>query len=367
MNKVFFTDMHAFYGNSIETKFEKLLIQSGMKDLIKKGELVAIKVHVGERGNLGYVNHNYARITAELVRQAGGKPFFTDTNTLYSGGRHNAVDHSETAILHGYSYTTTRTPFIAADGLRGLNYKEIEINQKHIKKAKIASGILEADKIIFLTHFKGHMEAGFGGAIKNMAMGCSSIAGKLEQHSSSKPNANPEKCVGCRQCFRVCRAGAISMKDNKAVIDKTVCIGCGQCVAACNYSSILPAFNEHHEVFLEKLAEYAFAVHQVFQDKSFYINFAVNITPDCDCWPANDTPIVNDVGIFASSNFLALDRATLDKVNLSRPNPNSSFSDKIKNQKNIFQEIRPEIPVDYTLSCLKKLGLNDAYELIKIQ
>lgn len=363
MNKVNFMDLKASYGNSLEKKFQKLLQQSGLESLIKKGELVAVKVHVGERGNLGYINHNFARILVEEIKKLGGKPYLTDTNTLYSGGRHNAIDHCETATFHGYSYLNTGASFIVADGLRGLDFDEVAINQKNIKNAKLATGILQADKIIFLTHFKGHIEAGFGGSIKNMSMGCAAVPGKMEQHSSVKPAVNESLCVGCRQCFNICPQHAIEMIQNKARIDHNRCIGCGQCIAACNFHAIPPSFDEHHEIFLEKVCEYAYAVYERFKDKALYLNFALNITPDCDCWPANDMPVVQDVGIFASKNPLALDRATLDKVNLSKANPNSPHFQKIKNQKNIFTEMNPNLPADYIFDYCVKMGMSKDYEL----
>lgn len=358
-----FTDLHSVYGNSLEKKFHKMLLKIGIENFIKKGELVAIKVHVGERGNLGYLNHNFARVVVEAVKKAGAKPYLTDTNTLYSGGRHNAVDHCETATQHGFSYLNTGASFIPADGLRGLDFSEVEINQKNVKKAKLAGGILQADKIIFLTHFKGHIEAGFGGTIKNMAMGCAAVPGKMEQHSSLKPVVKEETCVGCRQCYNICPQKAISMNNNKARINHDLCVGCGQCVAACNFNSIPVSLNVRHETFIEKICEYAYAVDQYFGNRALYVNFALNITPDCDCWPANDVPIVQDAGILASFNPLALDRATLDKVNACKPNPSSIHAVKIKNQKNIFMETKPDLPSDYIFEYCSTMGMSDAYEL----
>jgi len=352
INSILFTDMQADYGNSLEQKFRKMLVKSGYFETIRPGELVAIKLHVGERGNLGYLNPNYSRIIVEEIRKRGAKPYLTDTNTLYSGGRHNGVDHSLTAAQHGFTLGTVGAPFIPADGVRGLDYTEVPVAGTHVKKAKLAGGILQADRIVFLTHFKGHMEAGFGGAIKNMAMGCASIAGKQEQHSSGKPKVQLSSCVGCRQCYNACPVGAITMKDHRAVIDYEICIGCGQCVAACNYEAMQAGFGEENDVFNQKVTEYAFAVHSYFGDKAFYINCAVNITPDCDCWPANDVPVVEDVGFFAGTNPFALDKATLDKVSKARAVHTSRHFPKLTGTHNLFQEVYPEVQSDSTFEYL---------------
>jgi len=367
MAEVFFTDMHAEFGNSLEDKMKRILKHADLESFIGKGELVAIKVHVGERGNLGHMNPSLVRAVVEEVKKFGGKPYLTDTNTLYSGGRHNGVDHAITAVQHGFTYATVGAPFIPADGIRGMDYTEVDINAKHFDKVKLASNILKADKIIFISHFKGHIEAGFGGAIKNMSMGCASIAGKQEQHCDSKPVVKKENCVGCRQCYRACPVSAITMEDGKAVIDYGVCIGCGQCVAACNYGAMDPSFDEDNPVFLEKISEYAYGVHKYFKDKAFYINLANNITPDCDCWPVNDIPIVEDVGFFGSYSPLAIERATMDKVIKSRPNNTSEHASKIKNKENIFQEIRDHIKSDRTLDYCEELGMESDYTLKQLK
>jgi len=352
MNSILFTDMQTDYSNSLEKKFRKVLQKSGFFETIREGELVAIKLHIGERENLGYLNPNYARLIVEEIKARGAKPFLTDTNTLYSGGRHNGVDHCLTAAQHGFTLATVGAPFIPADGIRGLEYREIPVHGTHIKRAKLAGGILQADRIIFLNHFKGHMEAGFGGAIKNMSMGCASIAGKQEQHSSAKPSVKTGRCVGCRQCFNVCPVNAITMKDRKAVIDYEVCIGCGQCVAACNYEAMQPNWGEENEVFIQRVAEYAYAVYDFFGDRAFYINCAINITPDCDCWPSNDVPLVEDVGFLAGRNPFALDKASLDLVSKAKAQSTSRHFQKLKGGHNLFQEVYPDVHSDTTFEYL---------------
>mgnify|MGYP000166419182 CR=1 FL=1 len=368
MDEILFTDMQAEFGNSLEKKFRKLLKKSAFLESIKEGELVALKVHVGERGNLGYVNPNFARIVVEEVKAVGAKPFLTDTNTLYSGGRHNGVDHSLTAARHGFTLATVGAPFIAADGVRGLDYREVAVAGRHFKKAKLAGGILQADRIILLNHFKGHIEAGFGGAIKNLSMGCASIAGKMEQHADSKPKVKSENCTGCRQCYWACPTGAISMEENKAVIDYELCIGCGQCVAACNYEAMLAGDSADNQSFIQKVTEYAFAAADYFGDRAYYINFAINIAPDCDCWPANDVPLVEDVGILAGGNPFALDKASLDLVSQAKAHRTSRHYDKIRGGHNLFQEVYPDIHSDTTFEyAIQQFNVSLDYKLRQLK
>ncbi len=339
MDTIYFTNMKTEHRNSLEQKLKKLLKASGYFDSISEGELVAIKVHVGERENLGYLNPNFARIVAEEVKARGGKPYLTDTNTLYSGGRHNGVDHCVTAVQHGYTYATVGAPFVPADGVRGLGYREVEVAGKHFSKTKLAGGILEAEKVIFLTHFKGHIEAGFGGTLKNLSMGCASIAGKMDQHAAAKPVVKAENCVGCRQCYRVCPEGAITMQDGTAVIDYELCIGCGQCVSVCNYQAMEPGSGSEVHEFVEKAAEHAYSAADYLGENALYINFAVNITPDCDCAPWNDVPLVEDVGFFVGRNPFALDRATLEAVNRARVQTGTRYREKLTGEQDIFEAV----------------------------
>ena len=365
MDKVFFMDLRAEPGSSLENKFNRLLAKCAMETVVGKNEIVGVKVHVGENGNLAYINHNYARLVAQEIKRCGGKPFLTDTNTLYSGGRHNAFDHHETAMRHGYFSGTTGAPFIVADGLRGLDYEELPVQGAHFHKVKIGSAVCQAGALCVLSHFKGHCEMGFGGAIKNLGMGCAAVPGKLELHSSSQPLQNIENCVACGQCVRRCPVNAIAMKDKKAIIDYSICIGCGQCVAACSYGAMNVKWESHGETLLEKVAEYALALHSRFKGKARYINFALTIAPDCDCWDYNDAPIVQDVGIFASANPLALDRATLDLVAKSPALENSAYAQP-QSGRNLFDALRGT-KSEYIFEYCKKLGMNDEYELERVR
>jgi len=365
MDKVFWMDLRARPGASLEDKFRRLIGKLDIAAFIKPGELVAIKVHVGESGNLAYINHTYARLAAEAITKAGGRPFLTDTNTLYSGGRHNAVAHCETAVRHGYFSGTTGAPFIVADGLRGLDYEELPVAGKHFTSAKIGSALAQAGALVALSHFKGHCEMGFGGAVKNLGMGGAAVPGKLALHSSSKPLQKVDCCVACGQCIRRCPASAIGLKNRKAVIDYNRCIGCGQCVAACNYGAINVKWESHGEALFEKIAEYASALHERHKGKARYVNFAFDISPDCDCWDYNDVPIVQDIGILASSNPAALDRATLDLVIKSPALGNSAYAPPGTGE-NLFDALR-KTKSEYLFEYCRKLGLSDAYELEKVE
>jgi uncharacterized protein len=365
MDKVFWMDLRAKPGVSLEDKFKRLINKLGIGAVVKSGNLVAIKVHVGEGGNLAYINHNYARLTAEDVKKTGARPFLTDTNTLYSGGRHNAVAHNETAVQHGFFSGTTGAPFIVADGLRGLDHEELPVNGKHFKKTKIGSALAQAGALITLSHFKGHCEMGFGGAIKNLGMGGASVAGKLELHSLSKPLQKIDRCVSCGQCIRRCPVTAISWKNKKAAIDYERCIGCGQCVAACNYGAMNVKWESHGEALIERVAEYAAALYAHHAGKAWFINFAFAVSPDCDCWDYNDVPIVEDVGILASSNPAALDRATLNLVKRSPAMIDSAYC-KPQPGENLFDAIRGT-KSEYLFEYCGKLGMSDAYELEKME
>lgn len=325
-SKVYFMDLRTRPGRNLLDKLRSLLIQGGIRKIDFKDKMTAIKIHFGEPGNLSFIRPNYAALVVELVRELQGKPFLTDCNTLYKGGRSNAIDHLEVAMKNGFNPLSVGCNVIIADGLKGTDHKEIEINKKHCKTAKIGSAIAEADIIISMSHFKGHDMTGFGGALKNLGMGCGSRGGKMEMHSASKPKIVAKNCVACTQCIKSCNQGAISLDENKkSQIDYDKCVGCGQCVAVCDFNAAQVVWNEAADTATEKIAEYAYAV---IKDKpSFHINFMMNISPNCDCWTNNDVPIVSDIGIAASFDPVALDKACVDMVNKAQMASNCILSD----------------------------------------
>ncbi len=365
-SEVYFSDFRS--RNSKENKInkiKKLFKMAGFNDIISKDDLAAVKLHFGEKGNDSYINPVFVRQIVDEVKKAGAKPFLTDTNTLYYGSRHNGVDHLNTAILHGFDYAVAGAPILIADGIKGENEIEIEIKLKHFKNVKIAGDIEKSDSLIVLSHFKGHGMSGFGGAIKNLAMGCSSHAGKLEQHGCAKPIMS-DGCDGCGKCVKSCPINAMYLEDGASKIDYDKCIACNNCLLTCP-ESIIDLDWSTIEPFIEKMTEYAFGAVKNKQDKVCYINFLMNITPDCDCVPWSDSPIVPDIGILASKDPVALDMASYHLVNKQCGFKNSLLSHNYEKGedkfKGVYQKINGEIQMNYG----QEIGLgNIDYKLISI-
>ena len=369
-SKVFFTNLRTTPRSNLLDKMERIVKKAGLMSLDMEKKFVAIKIHFGEPGNLSYLRPNYAARMASLLRKEGAKPFLTDSNTLYSGGRSNAVDHIQSAMENGYNPISARCPVIIADGLKGTDYREIEISGKYCKAPKIGAAIVDSDIIISMNHFKGHEQTGFGGALKNIGMGSASVGGKLELHSSSKPEIEIENCVGCKICVTHCAHDAIRLNDdNKAEINYSKCIGCGQCVALCQYDSAVLADNDTSEVLNCKVAEYAKAI--LNGKPHFHISFIMNVSPECDCWNHNDAAIVPDIGIAASFDPVALDRACADLVMKAPILPVSKLADSCHGEDHDkidkFHIIHPNTNWRSGLDYAEEIGIGSQnYELIEL-
>ena len=325
MSTVFYASMQAdSRERSTRAKVAALFDAAGFAALLRKDDLTAVKLHFGERGNDGFINPIFVRSVVDRVRDSGANPFLTDTNTLYSGMRSNAADHSTTAILHGFGYATAGAPIVIADGLRGENERVVTVGLRHFATAFIAGAIGSADSMIVLSHFKGHQMAGFGGAIKNLAMGCATPRGKREQHCT-RPCVNPDACVACGRCVETCPAGAIRIEDGHARIDRNACIGCGECMTVCGAKAIELDWATELGPFTERVVEYAYAAVHEKKERVGYMNFVLRVTPDCDCAPWSSVSIVPDIGVLASLDPVALDQACLDLVSRATPLPGSAL------------------------------------------
>lgn len=360
--KVYFSDLRTDEVSTLE-KLHRLMKAAGFEQIDFKDKYVAIKLHFGEPGNLAYLRPNWARVVCDYVRELGGKPFLTDCNTLYVGGRANALDHLDSAMLNGYSPMTTGAQCIIADGLKGDDYDLVPIRGgKYLRAAKIGRAIMDADIFISLTHAKGHVSAGFGGALKNIGMGCGSRAGKMEMHSNGKPGVNADVCIGCRSCAKACAHGAPQFVNKKMHIDYDKCVGCGRCIGVCPTDAIYGEENGSNEVLNCKMAEYTKAV---LQDKpSFHISLVMDVSPYCDCYPVNDVPMIPDVGMFASYDPVALDCACAEACNKMMRFPDANIPGK---DADLFKAAHGETDWRVQVRHAKKLGLgNDEYELIEI-
>lgn len=371
-SKVYYTDLRAGNNNNLQQKLARLIKKAGIADIDFEGKYVAIKIHFGEPGNLAYLRPNYAKTVVDVIKELGGKPYLTDCNTLYVGGRKNALDHIESAYVNGFSPFSTGCHILIGDGLKGTDDVLVPVEGgEYVKEAKIGRAIMDADIFITLSHFKGHENTGFGGALKNIGMGCGSRAGKMEMHSSGKPYIDQDLCIGCGACSRICAHNAAVVTDKKASIDHNKCVGCGRCIGVCPKDAVLPASDEANDILNCKIAEYSKAV--VDGRPNFHISLVVDVSPNCDCHAENDLPIVPDVGMFASFDPVALDVACADAVN-AQPIIHGSVLDEHCHEHaheaehhDHFHMNHPETNWRSCIAHGKKIGLgNDEYELIKV-
>lgn len=342
-SKVYFIDLRTDYKENLLQKIARLLKTAGISKIIKKRDLVAVKLHFGESGNTAFIRPVFIRKIVESIRSHGGIPFLTDCNTLYAGTRSDAPNHYTTAVSNGFAYSVVNAPIIIADGLRGRSEVAVAINQKHFKEVYIGSEIIHADSLLSAAHFKGHELSGFGGTIKNLGMGCASRKGKLAQHSTVAPKIKRKKCEGCGDCISHCSQQAISLIKEKAVIDKKRCIGCGECIIICPNSAIQILWDQDIPVFMENMVEYTMGVLQNKKDRALFINFITDVSPACDCMDHNDAPIVRDIGMVASKDPVAIDQASVDLVNKEHALPGSCLKTNIKPGQDKFKGIYPKV------------------------
>jgi len=374
-SKVYFTDFRTeAFGDGLPAKLKKLTKKAGIGHIDFDGKFVAIKMHFGELGNISYLRPNYAKAVVDVVKELGGKPFLTDCNTMYPGKRKNALEHLECAWENGFSPLSVGCPIIIGDGLKGTDDIAVSVaGGEYVKEARIGRAIMDADIFISLTHFKGHEMTGFGGAIKNIGMGCGSRAGKTEQHSGGQARIKSAACRGCLRCLRECANNALEFDPvtKKMQVNLKNCVGCGRCLGSCNYDAIV--FNEDAaiEVLNRRMAEYTKAV--VDGRPSFHISLVVDVSPYCDCHGENDAPILPDLGMFASFDPLALDQACADACLKATPLPGSVLGDNLKNKDfadhhDHFINTTPNSEWRSCLEHAEKIGLGSRqYELVELK
>lgn len=372
ISNVYFTDLRVKNGDNLLTKLQRLIKTAGIGNIDFTDKYVAIKMHFGEPGNLAFLRPNYAKAIADVVKELGGKPFLTDCNTLYVGGRKNALDHLDSANLNGFNPTTTGCQIIIADGLKGTDEAVVPVEGgTYIKEAKIGRAVMDADVFISLNHFKGHEATGFGGALKNIGMGCGSRAGKMEMHSAGKPHVDQNLCIGCQMCAKICAHDAPEFENKKATINHDKCVGCGRCIGVCPKDAILSASDESNEILNCKIAEYTKAV--IDNRPHFHISLVIDVSPYCDCHGENDAAIVPNVGMFASFDPVALDVACADAVNAQPVLSNSMLGDcseeeRASHNHDHFHSIFPETYWESAITHGEKIGIgNSKYKLVTVK
>lgn len=285
----------------------RLYDEAGTFDCVEKGDLVAVKLHVGELGNPYYVQPFFVHDIIRRVKEAGGKPFLTDSSTYYHAQRNNGYDHMVTALTNGFN----TAPFIVADGLRSENYRTVK-TKGILQEIEVSGVIAEADAMIVVSHDKGHELSGFGGAIKNLGMGCASRAGKLRQHRTVGLEIDTSKCIGCGKCKEICEMHLPEIIEGKARNTSPLCMRCPMCIEACPMDAIQFVDKEN---LSRALASAAYGVLSTFKsDKVSYVSFAKDITEYCDCLAGPGKVVMDDVGIFASDSSVSIDAAFLNMI-----------------------------------------------------
>ncbi len=303
MTKVYFK---RYEGNNLATLSDmakEMLVQLVEKDGNKLENNVPIKVHFGEKGNTTFVPAACYDGIIDYLEQENKETSFIETNVLYRGSRTTKDNHIALAKEHGF----TRIPIIIADGEMGEAVHEVEINKEYFEKVKIGAAYNNFEQVVVMSHFKGHGLAGFGGALKQLAMGFASRSGKMAQHSRMVPKVTADKCTSCGICVNKCDVDAITI-NTAAEINADKCIGCAGCIAVCPVGAIRNDWGALN--FREKITEYAYGAQ--LDKRHLYITFMMNITKDCDCIGEAMHPIAKNFGVLASTDPVALDTACLD-------------------------------------------------------
>lgn len=318
MSKVYFhsvtSDMSSQDVQKIARDVLERLLSEENVDISKR---IPLKVHFGEKGNNTYIKpENYLGIIA-LLKERGCAPYYMETSVLYAGERYERERHIKLALEHGFE----QLPIEIADGKEGEDLSEVQINKKHFKSCYLGRGVVEAEQLLVLSHFKGHMLAGFGGALKQLSMGCAARAGKLAMHRGVKPTIKDRACKRCHICEKRCHFGALHIGE-RSYIDSEKCKGCGACIAACPHKAIKSfSFYSLKSIinilfkgrdFREGLAEYAYATVQ--GKRNIYVTFNMNVTRGCDCETRHMKSLVPDIGIYASLDPVSIDCACYDAV-----------------------------------------------------
>ncbi len=355
---VYFWNLRASRKAPFEAKVKRMLKLAGLGAELRSGDLTAVKLHFGEGGGTAHIRPLQLTPLLAFIRKCGAKPFLTDTNTLYVGQRGESVSHSLQAAAHGFDPNVLGAPVVIADGLKSGNERAVPCPGRHFDAAYLGGDIVDADMLVTVSHFKGHELAGFGGAIKNVGMGCATRRGKMQQHCGLGPSVKPDHCTGCGQCVEVCSHGALRLDLNgKISIDRDKCAGCAACFLVCRTGGLEVDWRVDVNTFLERMAEYAAAALLSRSRKTFHLSFIQQVSPGCDCMGFSDAPVCPDLGLLGSWDPVALDQACLDLVNQAQPLHPSALPAGIAPGEDKFMAIHGHVRGQHLLEYAQSLGL----------
>lgn len=366
-SEVLWADLRVGMNESLPERLVRLLDEAGIADLVAAGDLTAVKLHFGEKGGHAFVRPLFLRRIVDRIKQLGAQPFLTDSSTLYPGERKEAVSALACAVENGFAYSVVGAPLIMCDGLRGHSARRVPVNGKLLETVDIGLEVLEADGMITVSHFKCHELTGFGGAIKNLGMGCSSREGKMEQHSTVAPQVSGDDCVGCEDCLDACAHDAIAMAEGTARIDADACTGCARCITECPEKAIHIQWDEAPPMVMRKMAEYAKGALFGKDGKALFVNFITQVSPACDCYGFSDAAIVPDLGILAATDPVALDQACVDLVNQAPGMPESVLASAHQPGGDKLRALYPKIDWEISLEHAESIGLGSrSYQLTRL-
>ncbi len=355
-SKVYFIKAFVNDGEKVISEKARTLFKAGgFAGCFKENDFTAVKVHVGEGDNNTHITAPCIKGLIDELLALKTKPFVTDTSTLYVGRRHNAIDHTILAAEHGFCCDTLGIPFLAPDGLFGTLQTPVQVNGEINKEVFIASDIVRCQSILSVAHFTGHVAACAAGTLKTLGMGCASRKGKMRQHAALTLSIGDD-CTRCGECFKHCPADAITLDDVKAHIDRDKCIGCAECLVACRFNAVRCNWGEESEVLQRSLAEHAMGALKGKKNRAAFFNYIISVTKDCDCVRSPDlATMVDDIGIAASADPVAVDKATLDLVENKAGKKLAELLDN--------DEISPRYQIEHA----ERIGLGTTnYELIEV-
>ena len=313
-SQVIFAPIQFVEKNGFPDTVLAMMMEGGFTNIYQPGDLVAVKLHFGEKGNRPPIKPEWVHVFTKIIKNQGADPFLTDTCVLYKSQRDNAVKHLRLVQNSGFTPGKTGAPVIIADGLAGNDETEIRIPGQIYDRVSIASAAAQSTGLMSLSHVTGHLGAGMGATIKNLGMGFASRKGKLRQHSGIKPRISPADCTGCGICIYWCPVNAISMQGKTAEIDTEKCIGCGECLTVCRYYAVKHDWKTGSRELQWRIAEHALGVVIAKKNKTLHFNFLTSITKDCDCIGKKQTPLMADIGLCVSDDPVSVDAASLDLI-----------------------------------------------------